>query len=153
MRPPGPFSTHRIARDSNPLARRDEPPVRSSPRRVSSRVRNVLAHRSSLLTGHAGADLRDHPSRRPSASAAATRPAPIEPRRYVTTRVGGTLGGVVTLSETDGQEVRVQASWGERDSLESVSVTHASERDALLHANELVEALVAGQEPRQHLVG
>jgi hypothetical protein len=150
MRPPDPFSIPRIASDSNPLAERGEPAPMSSPtRRVSRRVREVLAHRPSIRIGHAGRARGDRRSRRPSAIGSIARPAPIEPRCYVTIRVGGALAGVVTLSETGGREVRVQASWGAQDSRESVSATHRTERDALAHANELLEVLVAGEDPRQ----
>jgi hypothetical protein len=111
--------------------------------RMTRQVRDVLAQRASLLIGQA----------RPlklAGERSSDRRATVSARvggRYVTIRVGGALGGVVMLSETAGDAVRVEASWGAGSPSERVFVTHESEREALSHANKLVETLIAGREP------
>lgn len=65
------------------------------------------------------------------------------PGRYATARIGGGVGGVVTLTATATQRVVVAASWGDR----SISVTRESERAALALANAWIDQLAAGREP------
>jgi len=63
--------------------------------------------------------------------------------RYATARIGGSAGGVVTLTATGTPHVVVAASWGDR----SISVTRMSEREALALANAWIDQLAAGREP------
>lgn len=85
--------------------------------------------------------------RRPANPLAARRPcrAPktTPPGPQVVARVGGRPGGVVTLTATATPPVVVVATWGDR----RISVTRASEREALAVANTWIDQLAAGAEP------
>jgi hypothetical protein len=113
-----------------------------------SKLRRRIARRG--RDGAAGSpDERCRRSAGSSATRTRARPtgAPA-PGRFATLRIDGPLDGVVTLTATPHNEIRVDASWHDGAARERLSVICASEPEALIRANELVEALAARRPPR-----